>query len=293
MTTEHVTDLTRGVYRRLYSGFITGKRINKLSLGAEAWFWRVLVTVDDFGNGRADPDLCRSATQGLRKVTARQVSGWLREMKDAGLIRFYAAKGEPYFHIVGFEAAQPSGKNGRRIRRCEPPVNPGESKAIQGNPDAVSASEITNEITNDSEDEKEPLRSTAAPVIEIFDFWKVEMNHPKAQLTADRKKKIEERLKDSTVDEIKTAIVGCKASDFHMGREPGKPAVFDDIELICRKRSKLEFFIAKAENPNGTNQSRPETASARNLRANVEYLRSIPEDSGRADSENTTRLLAS
>lgn len=33
--TEEVTDLTRGVYRRLYAGFIKGQRINKISLQAE------------------------------------------------------------------------------------------------------------------------------------------------------------------------------------------------------------------------------------------------------------------
>lgn len=149
MTDACVTDLTRGVYRRLYGGFITGQRINKLSLNAEAWFWRVLVSVDDFGNGRADPELCRAATAGNRRVTAKQVSGWLREMRDVGLVEFYTVKDEPLLHIVGFESTQPSGKNGRRIKRC--PL-PDESKGIQGNPDAVSAS--------DSEDDPDPYSDT-------------------------------------------------------------------------------------------------------------------------------------
>jgi hypothetical protein len=85
----------------------------------------------------------------------------------------------------------------------------------------------------------------------VFDFWKEQLDHPKAQLTPDRKRKIEERLSDSTVDEIHLAIKGCRASDFHMGREPGHPQKFDDIELICRKRSKLESFIALAPKTNG------------------------------------------
>jgi len=141
MTGEVVTDLTRGVYRRLYGGFVTGQRINKLSLSAEAWFWRVLVSVDDFGNGRADPDLCRLNTAGNRKtVTTKQVKGWLKEMHDVGLIEFYTVKSESLLHVVGFEETQPAGKNGRKIKRFSFPVNPGESKGIQGNPDVVSAS---------------------------------------------------------------------------------------------------------------------------------------------------------
>lgn len=126
---ETVTDLTKGVYRRIYGGFITGQRINKLSIGAEAWFWRVLVSVDDFGNGRADPDLCKAATAGGRKVTTKQVSDWLREMRDVGLLRLYTVKGEHYLHVVDFEETQPAGRNGRRFKRY-----PGESEGIQVNP---------------------------------------------------------------------------------------------------------------------------------------------------------------
>lgn len=136
-TSESISDMTRGVYRRIYSGFTKGQRINKLSLEAEAWFWRVLTTVDDFGNGDADPDLCRDATAGKRQVSSADVARYLGEMWDAKLIEFYEAKGETYLHIVGFEETQPAGKNGRKIRRF--PV-PDESKGIQGIPDVVSAS---------------------------------------------------------------------------------------------------------------------------------------------------------
>lgn len=262
MSEDAVTDLTRGVYRRLYAGFTKGQRINKLSLQAEAWFWRVLATVDDFGNGEADPQLCRDATAGRRTtVTKGQVSRWLDEMVSANLIEFYWAKGDKYLHVLKFESWQPAGKNGRRFRRFP---DPSESEGIQGNPNEVSASEISNENTNENQNNNDSLRSKSALVAEIFEYWKVELEHPKAQLTPERKKKIEERLKDSTVQEIKTAIRGCKASAFHMGREPGKPKVFDDIQLICRNRSKLESFIDIATNGHGSNQknhSGPESHS--------------------------------
>ena len=146
-----VTDLTKGIYRRLYSGFTKGRRINKLSLQAEAWFWRILATVDDFGNGDADPDLCRDATAGHRTVTKSQVAKWLEEMARVGLIRFYTINSETFLHVVGFEATQPAGKNGRRIRRFRPP---GESGGIQGIPDVVSASYSEDEDDPDSDTEK-------------------------------------------------------------------------------------------------------------------------------------------
>lgn len=47
------------------------------------------------------------------------------------------------------------------------------------------------------------------------------------------------------------------------------------------------------EESNGTNQFKPETTSARNLRGNLDYLRSLQEDSGPADSESAPRLLSS
>jgi len=262
---EDVTDLTRGVYRRIYSGYITGRRISKLSLPAEAWFWRVQAKADDFGNARADPDLCKDETAGLRRnVTAKQISGWLREMADAELIQFYTVRGEPFLHIVNFEAAQPAGKNGKRMKRYP---SPDESEGIQVNPDLSSASDNDNQDDNHNEDKS---RGKSALVSRLFEFWKTEMNHPKAQLTSERKKRIEDRLKDSTVEEIETAIRGCKASDFHMGREPGHAQVFDDIELICRKRSKLESFIAMAPRQTNGKPKRTETVREKMIRESCE-----------------------
>lgn len=284
---EEVTDLTRGVYRRLYAGFIKGQRINKISIQAEAWFWRVFAVADDFGNYDADPELLRDATKGRRKVTTRQVERWLNEMADVGLISFYQSKSERYLHILRFEDTQPAGKNGKRIKKF--PL-PDESGCIQVNPELSSASENTNDNKNTNEDMS---RSKAALVSHIFEFWKTEMKHPKAQLTLERKKKIEERLSDSTVEEIETAIRGCKASDFHMGRESGHPQVFDDIELICRKRSKLEAFMAKAPPP--PKPAKTETIAERLARESCERCfgtgtESIP-GKGARDCDHRTAVI--
>lgn len=156
MTEAVVTDLTRGVYRRIYAGFIKGQRINRLPLESEAWFWRVLAAVDDFGNMEADPELFRDATAGRRKVTVQEAVQHLVQMAGHKLVEFYEVKGDLYLHIVGFEDMQPAGKNGRRIRRC--PI-PDESQKIQGIPDAVSASD--NE--DDNEDDNELVVSRAKP----------------------------------------------------------------------------------------------------------------------------------
>lgn len=80
-------------------------------------------------------------------------------------------------------------------------------------------------------------------VQQIFEFWQVTLNHPHSKLTNDRKARIKARIKEGyTVEQIKTAINGCKSSPYHMGEnDHGK--VYDDIELICRNGSKLEQFV--------------------------------------------------
>lgn len=149
------TDLRRGIYRRIYGGFITGRRINTVSLAAEAWFWRINAVVDDFGNAHADPMLLRNATAGRRQdVTADQVAAWLGELADAGLVLLYEAGNEQYLHVVDFETIQPAGKNGKRIQKHPPPpgciqVNPDESGGEQAIPDVPGKSCASHSHTQD------------------------------------------------------------------------------------------------------------------------------------------------
>lgn len=136
----NTTDLTRGIYRRLYSGFLTGKRINSVSIGAECLFWRMHALADDYGNLPGDMDMLTPAAFPRRKMTTTRVRGWVDELLTAGLIVRYAARGDDYLTIVGFEELQPSGKNGRRVQRFPRfGVNgdPGESEGFQGDPEKL------------------------------------------------------------------------------------------------------------------------------------------------------------
>lgn len=85
---------------------------------------------------------------------------------------------------------------------------------------------------------------------QLFEFWKTELNHPRAKLDQKRKQKIHARLKDGySLDDIKTAILGCRASPYHQG-ENDRGALYDDIELICRDGKHVDQFIKLAQNPN-------------------------------------------
>lgn len=78
----------------------------------------------------------------------------------------------------------------------------------------------------------------------IFAFWVATMGKTsRTKLTPERRSRIRARLRDSTEEELRAAIRGCKASPFHMG-ENDAGSIHDDIMLICRDRSKVESFMA-------------------------------------------------
>ncbi len=80
-------------------------------------------------------------------------------------------------------------------------------------------------------------------IAEIFEHWQRVMNHPRAKLDASRRRVIAARLKEGyTVGQIKAAIDGCRASDWHQGGN-SSGAIYDGLTLICRNAEKLDFFI--------------------------------------------------
>ena len=83
----------------------------------------------------------------------------------------------------------------------------------------------------------------------IFVYWCMTLRNGATDLRFHKEQRsaVLERLKDGhSVEDIKLAILGCSMSEFHMGRIPGKPAVFDDLAMICKSGSQLDKFIAIA-----------------------------------------------
>jgi uncharacterized phage protein (TIGR02220 family) len=87
---------------------------------------------------------------------------------------------------------------------------------------------------------------------EVFDYWQQVMDKPRAKFTPERSKKISARLAEGySAEDLKRAIDGCAASDFHMGRDPMNDVTaggkrYDTIGLIFRNGEKLEDFMATA-----------------------------------------------
>jgi hypothetical protein len=80
--------------------------------------------------------------------------------------------------------------------------------------------------------------------LEVFEFWKQHHNHPNAQFTEQRAKAVVGTLVGgSAKDELLAAVRGAKRSRYHQGENETR-TVYDDLELICRNRQKVEQFSA-------------------------------------------------
>ena len=122
------TDMTDGQYRRIYAGYISSRKISKLTLGAEAWFWRLHSLADDYGNLYGDPALIWKYASGRRNITVKEAERLTQEVLAANLAYAYYDDEDVYIHIIGFEKKQvASNRNGKRVQRF--PMHPDEESA--------------------------------------------------------------------------------------------------------------------------------------------------------------------
>lgn len=168
---EKICDMQHGVYRRIYAGMRTGKRINAVSVDAALLFWHLHAATDDFGNLMGDTDMCRiEAAPRRRDWDDEKVTRLLDELatttSEKPLIRFYEAEGERYIHISDFLRRQPANRNGRRIRKY--PASPfedkelaesetvEESRGVLGNPGGSRAPQNHTQNQSESENQTQP-----------------------------------------------------------------------------------------------------------------------------------------
>lgn len=156
----------RKSYRRIYAGFLSGTRINSVSMEAEATFWRLNLIADDFGNLPASIRILMGVAFPLREAIGPvQIAGWLGELENAKLVVRYcdpANTAVEYLHIVGFQELQ-TPKNGKRARKHPPhpdesggiQMHPDVSKCIQKNPDASGGNRVPSESESVSASDKD------------------------------------------------------------------------------------------------------------------------------------------
>lgn len=272
-----------GKHRLIYESYVFGRRICNLSWMAEAFYWRIQAKVaDDWGNFPADPFILVPQAAGLRPMTAEECAGCVKEMEREGLIRLYLVdETDWYGHVLSFTKMQPPSQAPRgpalgRMRRY--PESPWDSdiplseqprhtalRSASQLPSRDALRSLTNTKISDT-DLTDNGRTSYLKVTEIencqvpkgldrkdfvlraFQYWQQKLKHPQSVMSPERVRLLQARWKDTSFDEWCMAVDGCESSDFHMGRQPNNPTKFDDITLIARNRSKVEFFADKIRN---------------------------------------------
>lgn len=146
---------------------------------------------------------------------------------------------------------------------------PGTEKPVEQSASSALAKCSSEERENrgEREGEKNPPPPQGG-AIAVFDHWRIVFSHPKSILDDKRRRLIDARLKQFSVDNLRAAIDGYKLSPFHQGEnKDGK--VFDSIELIMRDAQHVEegmrFLRAPPRPPPKVDQLSP---VERVLRAN-------------------------
>ncbi len=89
-----------------------------------------------------------------------------------------------------------------------------------------------------------------SPARQVFDHWRAAMGKTAAaKMDSKRAGAVRARLHDGyTVDDLKRAVDGCKATPHNMGQND-RGEKYDDLGLICRDAAHVDRFMANAGSP--------------------------------------------
>lgn len=221
--TSHLTLLEHGVYGWLLDTYYMDEK--PLPLDERQLFRVALARTEEEKQAVRDV---------LNEFFVKTENGWLHNRCELEIKAFHAKA----------ESNRKNGNKGGRPAKQNPNKtqsvisdNPQETLTINHKPITINQEPLTNNhnIKNNNVD----LSARRESVVQVFEFWKTIFGKNAAtKLNAVRERKIKQRLDDGyTVEQIKTAIVNCSKSEFHV------QGGHTDIELICRDGIKLDRFI--------------------------------------------------
>ena len=234
---------------RLLSRLLGIPETQGIGIAMSLWQWALEIANDgDFrgvvpGTG-ANPALLAAATgwpinDGARLVVELQRVGFVAttpELRVRGLDRYRRAweknrrRGGKSAYSGG--AVPGTGANPARTR-----PEPARQTQTQ-----------TQNRNNTVEDEPRLLVVQEQPTgdeADVWECWKDVCSHPKAVLTADRRKLIRKWLPIYGVQRLQDAIIGCSKSPHHQGQND-RHCKYDSLELILRDAKHIEDFEALA-----------------------------------------------
>jgi len=178
--------------------------------------------------------------------------GWLERRKRFGKSAIYVLKrpNSSQNELLDTEGLTDSSSDSPVVNRMNYSSSQNELQKFK--PLTTASYYEQDELTRRKEQDESMsnLRSTAggsfsSPAEEVFQHWKTTLNHLKAKFDSKRKKLIEARLKDFSVDDLKAAIDGCRLSSFHQG-DNDRFRKYDGIKVIFRDAEQIEHFMELA-----------------------------------------------
>lgn len=90
--------------RYLKAGIRDSEAIEKLSPTAENLYYRLLVTVDDFGRYDARPPMVKAACFPVKdSINAAKTEVLMKELAEHGLVEIYMVQGKPYLQMTKWD----------------------------------------------------------------------------------------------------------------------------------------------------------------------------------------------
>jgi hypothetical protein len=179
--------------RYLKPGIRDSETIDKLSPFAECFFYRLLVTVDDFGRYDARPAMLRSACYPIREaMTAAKCEALLKELECAGLVYVYEVDGKPCLQMRKWD-------NVPRAKESKYPPMQFDAiqvyaNAQQGHTDAPLTGTVT-------ETKTETKTETRSRVFFVLPDW-INADHWNAWHSCPKRKKATDQQKQLAVDKL-------------------------------------------------------------------------------------------
>lgn len=142
--------------QRVIRDWTDSEKINTISSSAECLFVRLMMKADDFGNFHANVKLVKSLCFPLKDYRESDITRWMNELQESGLIAFYMADNKKYLTILNF------GQRLRNMRNTFP--KPSENDNMQQS--AASCGECPpEEKRNETETRNETEEEVEIPPI--------------------------------------------------------------------------------------------------------------------------------
>lgn len=233
--------------RILNSSICVSDSIDALTFFQEAFFYRLLVSVDDYGNFDARAKVIRAAAFPLKDVSLEDIEEALDALEAQGMLQFYTVNGRRYIHLTGWTRFQ-------RLRN---------SKHKYPAPDSDGAEIVTTEEEElDDIEELEPEEEEETESIEEESKY------------AENARETEENVENEQKDELngeKPSTLIAKTT----GQDEGNTADYIDQGLylrpVCDNSPQLaatrgelattggNLRLARAQNPNPNPNTNPNT----------------------------------